>query len=70
MFRVDWHVGSPVFFTGLSKAHTFNIGSLGRSSYKISEAKFEHPELHTDIVTNNEVPSTCFICVIEPVSYA
>jgi hypothetical protein len=26
--------------------------------------------MHTEIVTNNDVPSTCFICVIEPVSCA
>lgn len=26
--------------------------------------------VNTDIVTNKEVPSTCFICVMEPTSYA
>src|SRR4051812_2381436 len=33
MLSVDWHVGSPVFLTGLSSAHTFNTGSFGTSSY-------------------------------------
>ena len=36
MLKVDWQVGSPVFLTGLSNAHTFKTGSLGKSSYTAS----------------------------------
>lgn len=53
--KVDKHFGDPVFFSVLSRAHTFSTGSFSKSS---------------DIVTSNDVPSTCFICVIEPVSCA
>ena len=53
--KVDKHFGDPVFFSVLSKAHTFSTGSFNRSS---------------DIVTNNDVPSTCFMRIIEPVSCA
>lgn len=71
MLSVDWHVGRPVFFTGLSNAHTFNTGSLEISSYsKSDQYSFPMPHVHTDIVTNKDVPSTCFMCVIEPVSCA
>ena len=55
MDRVDRHLGPPVFFSGLSKAHTFSVGSFDRSSA---------------IVTRSAVPWTCFICVIEPASCA
>ncbi len=55
MPKVDKHFGDPVFFSVLSRAHTFSTGSFSRSS---------------DNVTSNDVPSTCFICVIEPVSWA
>lgn len=44
-----------VFFSNLSSAHTFKVGSLGRSSA---------------IVTSNEVPWTCLMCVMAPVSWA
>lgn len=53
--RVDKHRGAPVFFSVLSKAHTFKIGSFDKSSA---------------MVTSRAVPSTCFICVIEPDSCA
>jgi hypothetical protein len=43
---VERHRGAPVFFSVLSSAHTFNTGSLGRSSA---------------IVTRRDVPSICFI---------
>lgn len=51
----DKHRGSPVFFSGLSRAQTFNTGSLGRSSA---------------IVTKSDVPSICLMCVMEPLSEA
>jgi hypothetical protein len=35
MLKVDWQVGRPVFFTGLSKAQTFKTGSFGKSSYTV-----------------------------------
>lgn len=53
--NVDKHFGAPVFFSVLSRAHTFSIGSFDRSS---------------DMVTSKAVPSTCFMCVMEPVSCA
>jgi hypothetical protein len=69
MLKVDWHVGRPVFFTGLSRAHTFRTGSLGKSSYRISVFTPKYiAGIYTEIVTNKEVPSTCFICVIDPTS--
>jgi hypothetical protein len=40
----------PVFFSVLSKAQTFSTGSFDKSSA---------------IVTNNDVSSTCLMCVIE-----
>lgn len=52
---VLWHRGIPVLFSSLSSAQTFKIGSLDRSSA---------------MVTSNEVPCTCFICVIAPTSCA
>lgn len=52
---VDKHCGAPVFFSGLSRPQTFSTGSFRRSSA---------------IVTNSDVPSICFICVIEPASCA
>lgn len=69
---VDWHVGAPVFFSVLSNAHTFKTGSLDRSSYGML-AKWEasgNCGSSTATVTSNEVPSICFIWVIEPASCA
>ena len=55
MPSVDKHFGAPVFFSVLSRAQTFSTGSFNRSS---------------ETVTRSAVPSTCFMCVIEPVSCA
>jgi len=52
---VDKHFGAPVFFSILSKAQTLSTGSFDRSS---------------DMVTSSAVPSTCFMWVIDPPSYA
>jgi hypothetical protein len=46
-------------------AHLANLPIL----YETSDLKTAD-WAHTDIVTNNAVPSTCFMCVIEPVSCA
>ena len=55
MDKLDKHFGAPVFFSVLSSAQTLSTGSFDRSS---------------EIVTSSAVPSTCFICVIGPVSWA
>lgn len=55
MPSVDKHFGAAVFLSVWSRAQTFNTGSFERSS---------------EIVTRSAVPSSCFICVIEPVSCA
>lgn len=52
---MDKHRGAPVFFSVLSNAHTLRTGSDDRSSA---------------IVTSSDVDSTCFMCVMEPVSNA
>ena len=54
MDSVDKHLGTS-FFSILSSAHTFNMGSLDRSS---------------EIVTSRAVPLTCFMWVILPESWA
>ena len=51
--NVDKQRGDPVFLSILSSAHTFKIGSLGKSS---------------EMVIKSEVPSICFMCLIEPAS--
>ena len=55
MVRVDWQRGAPVFFSSLSRAQTFRVGSLERSSAT---------------VTSKAVPGTCFMYRMEPVSWA
>lgn len=50
MLSVDWQVGSPVFFTGLSSAHTFRTGSLDKSSYIISALSTQY---HIDIYAHS-----------------
>ena len=52
---VDRHLGKPVFFSNLSSAQTFSVGSLERSSAT---------------VTSSCRPSMCFMNVIEPCSWA
>jgi hypothetical protein len=52
---VDKQRGAPVFLSGLSRAHTFNTGSFKRSSA---------------IVTRSDVPSSCLMCVTDPLSDA
>ena len=47
---VHKHLGPPVFFSVLSSAHTFNIGSFDRSSAT---------------VTSRAVSGICLICVID-----
>jgi hypothetical protein len=60
MLMVLKHVGSPVFLTGLSSAHTFSTGSLLKSSYSQSALQIRRANtiLHTETVTNKLVPST------------
>lgn len=53
--KVDKHLGPPVFFSGLSKAHTLRTGSFDRSSAT---------------VTRSAVPLICLMWVIEPISCA
>ena len=55
MANIDKHFGAPVFFSVLSRAQALSTGSFDRSS---------------EIDTSSAVSSTCFICVIVPVSCA
>jgi hypothetical protein len=71
ILKVDWQVGSPVFFTGLSKAHTFKTGSFGKSSCTASE---QAPQQHSSAYRNSDqqrrsfhllhvCDRACFVCL-------